>query len=40
MTSVLPTAELHLIPQQTHSLIFRQPWRVATTMVQFLDAHQ
>jgi 3-oxoadipate enol-lactonase len=39
MTAALPAAELHIIPGQSHSLIFRQPWRVAATMVQFLDAH-
>lgn len=40
MTVALPDAELHIIPHQSHGLIFRQPWRVATTMVQFLDAHR
>ncbi|MFN3331780.1 MAG: alpha/beta fold hydrolase [Caldilinea sp.] len=39
MTSALPNAELHIIPRQTHSLIFRQPWRVAELMVQFLHRH-
>lgn len=39
MSAVLPEAELHLIPHQTHSLIFRQPWRVAAVMVQFLHRH-
>ncbi len=39
MAAAFPDAELHIIPGQTHGLIFRQPWRVATTMVQFLDAH-
>lgn len=39
MARALPNAELHLIPHQTHSLIFRQPWRVAELMVQFLHRH-
>ncbi|MBO9391323.1 alpha/beta hydrolase [Caldilinea sp.] len=39
MAAALPRAELHLIPQQTHALIFRQPWRIAEIMVQFLNAH-
>lgn len=39
MAGVLPNAELHLIPRQTHGLIFRQPWRVAEIMVQFLHRH-
>ncbi|HQY94223.1 alpha/beta hydrolase [Caldilinea sp.] len=39
MAAALPDATLHIIPGQTHGLIFRQPWRVAELMVQFLDAH-
>lgn len=39
MAAALPDATLHIIPQQTHSLIFRQPWRVADVMVQFLNRH-
>lgn len=39
MAAALPDATLHIIPGQSHSLIFRQPWRVATVMVQFLDTH-
>lgn len=39
MAAALPNAELHIVPGQSHSLIFRQPWRVAATMVQFLDVH-
>lgn len=39
MAAALPCAELHLVPRQTHALIFRQPWRVAEIMVQFLNAH-
>lgn len=39
MAAALPNAELHIVPGQSHSLIFRQPWRVAANMVQFLDAH-
>jgi 3-oxoadipate enol-lactonase len=39
MAAAAPEAELHLIPQQTHALIFRQPWRVAQIMVEFLQKH-
>jgi 3-oxoadipate enol-lactonase len=39
MAAALPDAALHIVPGQSHGLIFRQPWRVAATMVQFLDAH-
>ncbi len=37
MAATLPDAMLHIIPGQSHDLIFRQPWRVAEIMVQFLD---
>lgn len=40
MAAALPDAELHIVPQQTHALLFRQPWRVAQIMVEFLDKHQ
>jgi pimeloyl-ACP methyl ester carboxylesterase len=36
MAATLPDATLHIIPKQTHGLIFRQPWRVSELMVQFL----
>ncbi len=39
MAAALPNAELHVIPKQTHALLFRQPWRVAQIMVEFLDKH-
>lgn len=39
MAAVLPEAELHLIPRQTHALIFRQPWKVAELMDDFLRRH-
>jgi len=40
MAATMPDAELHLIPRQSHALLFRQPWRVAQIMVEFLDKHQ
>ena len=39
MAATAPNAELHLIPKQTHALLFRQPWQVAKIMVEFLDKH-
>jgi pimeloyl-ACP methyl ester carboxylesterase len=36
MAQALPYAELHLIPEQRHALIFRQPWQVRTIMQDFL----
>ena len=36
MAAAAPDAELHLIPRQTHSLLFRQPWQVSKVMVEFL----
>jgi pimeloyl-ACP methyl ester carboxylesterase len=36
MASYLPTATLHLVPRQTHALIFRRPWQVAELMEGFL----
>lgn len=38
MAAAMPDATLHILPGQTHGLIFRQPWRVAEIMVQFLDS--
>lgn len=40
MAAALPDATLHVVPRQTHALLFRQPWRVAQIMVEFLDKHQ
>jgi 3-oxoadipate enol-lactonase len=39
MARRLPQAELHIVPGQTHALIFRQPWKVAEIMVDFLNRH-
>ena len=39
MAAVLPRAELHLIPQQTHALLFRQPWVVSEIMLDFLSRY-
>jgi 3-oxoadipate enol-lactonase len=36
MADTLPQSELHLIPGQTHALLFRQPWQVARLMLEFL----
>jgi 3-oxoadipate enol-lactonase len=36
MAAALPNAELHLIPGQTHALLFRQPWLVREIMENFL----
>lgn len=36
MADVLPDAELHVVAKQSHALIFRQPWKVAELMVEFL----
>lgn len=40
MAAALPDAALHIVPRQSHALLFRQPWRVAQIMVEFLDKHQ
>lgn len=39
MANALPAAELHLIPDQPHALIFRQPWKVREIMLGFLQRH-
>ncbi|MBX3001423.1 MAG: alpha/beta hydrolase [Caldilineaceae bacterium] len=39
MASAIPTAELHLIPQQPHALIFKRPWLVSEIMQDFLKRH-
>ncbi len=37
MASTLPDATLHLVPDQSHALIFRQPWKVLRFMRSFLQ---
>lgn len=37
MTATLPNAELHLVPEQPHALIFRQPWKVTELMNAFFN---
>ncbi len=39
MAAALPNAELHIIPEQTHALIFRRPWKVSEYMTRFLGRH-
>lgn len=39
MAATIPNAELHLIEQQTHALLFRRPWHVAKIMLEFLHKH-
>ena len=39
MAAALPNAELHLVPRQSHALIFAQPWKVAEQMDAFLARH-
>lgn len=39
MAAALPDAELHIVPKQSHALIFRQPWKVAEIMADFLGRH-
>jgi len=39
MQQTLPQAELHVVPAQTHALIFRQPWKVSELMRAFLHQH-
>jgi 3-oxoadipate enol-lactonase len=39
MTAALPSAELRLVPRQTHALLFRQPNEVAQIMDDFLRRH-
>lgn len=36
MHAALPNSELHLIPQQTHALIFRKPWVVGEILRTFI----
>ncbi len=37
MAAVLPNAEVHIVPDQPHALIFRQPWKVSELMTTFFD---
>lgn len=39
MAAAAPLSELHIVPGQKHALIFRQPWRVAQIMLEFLGKH-
>lgn len=39
MADALPDAELHIAPEQTHALIFRQAWFVRDHLVDFLGRH-
>ncbi|MCL4857770.1 MAG: alpha/beta hydrolase [Caldilineaceae bacterium] len=39
MAQALPQAELHLVAEQTHALLFRQPTPVRTLMLDFLMRH-
>jgi len=39
MAGALPDAELHIAPDQTHALIFRQAWFVRHCLAGFLDRH-
>jgi pimeloyl-ACP methyl ester carboxylesterase len=39
MAAMLPNSELHIIPGQTHALLFRQPWKVREIMLDFLLRH-
>lgn len=39
MAEALPHAELHLIPGQSHALIFKQAWKVRDIMLEFLAKH-
>lgn len=40
MAQTIPDATLHLVADQPHALIFRQPWRVLELMLSFLDTHR
>lgn len=37
MAAALPQAQLYLVPDQPHALIFRQPWKVLELMERFFD---
>ncbi len=36
MAAALPDAELNIVPDQSHALIFRRPWQVGTLLEAFL----
>ena len=40
MSATVPDGELHLIPRQTHALLFRQPWQVSRIMLEFMAKHR
>jgi pimeloyl-ACP methyl ester carboxylesterase len=40
MSATVPDGELHLIPRQTHALLFRQPWQVSRIMLDFIGKHR
>ena len=40
MATILPDAELHLIPGQSHAMIFRRPWQVGKIMQEFLGREE
>lgn len=37
MSAALPQAEVHIVPEQTHALIFRQSWKVRDILLDFLS---
>jgi pimeloyl-ACP methyl ester carboxylesterase len=39
IAAAAPLGELHIVPNQKHALLFRQPWRVAQIMLEFLNKH-
>ncbi len=40
MATALPNATLHIVPEQSHALIFRQSWQVLSLIEAFLAAHE
>jgi len=40
MADALPNAELHIVPEQKHALIFRQAWKVSNLMLAFLNKYK
>jgi pimeloyl-ACP methyl ester carboxylesterase len=39
LAEALPNSELHVVPGQSHALIFRQAWKVSELMQDFLSRH-
>lgn len=39
MAETVQNGEVHIIPNQSHALLFRRPWQVSKIMVQFLANH-